>query len=70
MQRWHRRIVWKVQHRLPSGDISCRWFKREESARDYAKLISQADIVEISFTVRECPQYGLIDDELHWVVNP
>lgn len=70
MSRWHRNIVWRVQYRLHSGTTEYRWFRREETARKWAEMLMNPEIVEVSYTVRECRQFGFVDDELHWVASP
>jgi hypothetical protein len=70
LERWHRNIVWRVQYRLHSGELQCKWFRREQAARDWAKLLFEPHLVEVSYTVRECKQFGFVDDEIHWVLNP
>lgn len=68
--RWHRQIVWKVECTLHSGEVVAKWFKREQAAREWSALVANAKIKEISYTVRECKEFGFVDDQIHYVVNP
>lgn len=70
MERWHKCIIWRVQYRLHSGSLECRWFRREQAARDWAKMLLNPEIVEVSYTVRECRQFGFVDDQIHTTINP
>jgi len=70
MGRWHRNIVWRVQYRLHNGELQCKWFRREAAARDWAKMLAHAEVIEVGYTVRECKQFGFVDDEIHWVLSP
>jgi hypothetical protein len=70
IERWHRNIIWRVQYRLRNGEIKCAWFKREQAARDWAKMLANAEVVEVDYTVRECRKFGFVDDEIRLVVNP
>jgi hypothetical protein len=69
MQRWHRCIIWQVKHRLTNGEIDVKWFKREEAARDFAKMLASADVIAVKHTVRDCQKYGLMEDQIRHVVN-
>ena len=70
IERWQRNIVWRVQYRLQNGETQCTWFKREQAARDWSKMLANAEVVEVSYTFRECSKFGFVDDEIRLVVNP
>jgi hypothetical protein len=62
LHRWHKCIVWRVQYRIADGTLCCRWYLREEAARQFAKLVYSPTVVEVSAHLREIMTHGFVDD--------
>lgn len=58
---WNREQVWLVKHRVRSETI-CHWFKREDTAKQFASILMSATIECLAHRSGHRPEYGFTDD--------